>query len=247
MINTPPVTGDSGAQDLAEPLSTGGSDIAWRSFFTRLIAAFACLLTVAALVIGLTNPYGNLPNTLFKKHIIAQRNQRFQYPAITRSGNFDSVLIGTSTSGILRPPRLNDVLGGKFANLAMDSARAWEQTQVTNLFRRHAGPDARLIIGIDIVWCDLDANSTRTTERGFPEWMYDENPWNDFPAMFNATSLEYGLKQFLVAAGLKSPRMSDDGYKVFLPDESAYDIQKSATKSYLGTASPTQYPSPFRR
>lgn len=217
-------------------------DNAWRFFFNRLAAAFVLLLLTSALFIVTANPYGNLPNTFFKSHIIAQGNQRFQYPAIARSGRYDSILAGTSTSGILKPARLGAALGGKFANLAMDSARAWEQTQIATLFRRSVGPDASLIIGIDVVWCDKDADKARTTERGFPGWMYDDNVWNDLPRMLNATSLDYSWKRFRLAAGWKSAPIAPDGYKEFLPDEKNYDLAK--VKSGIGPWARDAYPAP---
>jgi hypothetical protein len=240
--DAPPVQQNAGMHDQIEPLADASTDLAWRSSFIRFTTAFACLSALAAIVIGLTNPYGNLPDTLFDRHAIAQGNQRFQYPAIARSGNFDSVLIGTSTSGILRPPRLNEVLGGTFANLAMDSARAWEQTQIATLFRRSEGPDASLIVGIDVVWCDKDADKERTTERGFPGWMYDDNVWNDLPRMFNATSLDYSWKRLRLAAGWKSEAIAPDGYKEFLPDETNYDLAK--VKGRIGPWSRDAYPAP---
>ena len=63
-------------------------------------------------------------------------NQRFQYPAIVRSGAFNSAVIGTSTSRLLDPDHLDARFGGRFANLAMNDARAWEQYQLALLFLR---------------------------------------------------------------------------------------------------------------
>lgn len=194
---------------------------------------------MAAVFIGLTNPYGNLPALGLARHAIADGNQRFQYPAIARSGDFDSVLVGTSTSGILRPQSLNGALGGRFANLAMDSARAWEQVQMARLFQSRTKGPASLIIGLDTVWCEEDAGDVRVTERGFPVWMYDTGILNDLPHMLNWKAIDIGVKKLGVALGWKPPRIGNDGYKVFLPDETLYDAAK--VRNLLGRWIPQEY------
>ena len=64
------------------------------------------------------NPYGHLPWHAFGAHAIMDINQRFQYPAIIRSGDFNSVVIGTSTSRLLDPDRLD-------AKLGVAASRTW--------------------------------------------------------------------------------------------------------------------------
>ena len=82
----------------------------------------------------------------------------------------------------------------------------------------------------------------RTTERGFPDWMYDDNVWNDLPRMLNATSLDHSWKRLRLAAGWKSEPIAPDGYKEFLPDEKNYDLAK--VKSGIGLWSRDAYPAP---
>jgi len=211
----------------------------WRDFLATFATTFAAILIMAAVFIGLTNPYGNLPALGLARHAIADGNQRFQYPAIARSGDFDSVLVGTSTWGILRPQSLDGALGGRFANLAMDSARAWEQVQMARLFQSRTENPASLIIGLDTVWCEEDAGDVRVTERGFPVWMYDTGILNDLPHMLNWKAIDIGVKKLGVALGWKPPRIGNDGYKVFLPDETLYDAAK--VRKLLGRWTPQEY------
>jgi len=230
-------------RDRRDPQSTRSAkpacESSWRDFLVTFATTFAAILIMAAVFIGLTNPYGNLPALGLARHAIADGNQRFQYPAIARSGDFDSVLVGTSTSGILRPQSLNGALGGRFANLAMDSARAWEQVQMARLFQSRTKGPASLIIGLDTVWCEEDAGDVRVTERGFPVWMYDTGILNDLPHMLNWKAIDIGVKKLGVALGWKPPRIGNDGYKVFLPDETLYDAAK--VRNLLGRWIPQEY------
>ena len=89
------------------------------------------------------NPYGNLPNTVLREHVMMDDNQRYQYPSVVRSGRYDSLIIGTSTSRLLDPRPFEAALGGRFANVAMNAGTAWEQTELTKLFLRHQPKPAR--------------------------------------------------------------------------------------------------------
>jgi len=199
----------------------------WMRYCRAFSIALAVELVLVCGLIVLANPYGNLPPLLFSSHVIMDSNQRFQYPAIARSGRYDSIVIGTSTARLLRPGALERVFGGRFANLAMNSARAWEQYRIATLFAEHTAHPRTLLVAIDVVWCDESADTQRVTERGFPEWMFDDDPWNDFPHMLNKRAVEIAGRRVANALGLNPERIPFDGYEVFVPDESQYDLAKA--------------------
>jgi hypothetical protein len=111
----------------------------------------------------------------------------------------------------------------------MNAAQAWEQYRLVDLFLRE-GPRPRvLLMGLDHVWCEEDADEDRTTFRGFPDWIYDDNRWNDVGYMLNPEALEISGRRFFQALGFKPARFID-GYEVFTPPESAYDPVKVRNK-----------------
>lgn len=212
----------------------------WREFLTRLLTTFAGGLAVCAGIIGLADPYGTLGHGLLGPHAIMDTNQRFQYPAVMRSGRFDSIVVGTSTSRLLKPSDLEGVFGGRFANLAMDSGTAWEQHRLALFFGAHARQPRTLVVGIDHVWCDPAADAMRITPRGFPEWMYDESRINDLAFMLNKSTLEIAGRRLAHAAGLMKVRIPFDGYEVFVPPEQDYDLARARQKIFGGAARPAQ-------
>ncbi len=113
------------------------ADSNWRRFLYSALLTAGGLLAAIYTFIVLMNPFGHLPLRLFGPHAIMDINQRFQYPAIARAGIYNLIVIGTSSARLLDPDRLDAVLGGRFANLAMNSAMAWEQSQLAQLFLRH--------------------------------------------------------------------------------------------------------------
>ena len=197
----------------------------WRAFVRTAVGTFACIIVLLAAFIALMNPYGNLPRILFNEHVIVDTNQRFQYPALVRSQRYDSIVIGASDSRLLHPRALERVFGGHFANLAFNAGRAHEQYRLATLFIEEAKQQRTLLVGLDHVWCDRDADDKRTTFRGFPEWMYDHDWRNDLRYMLNAKTVEIGGRRLAQALGLRKARYLD-GYEVFTPPDSAYDPVK---------------------
>ncbi|HZP10467.1 hypothetical protein [Methyloceanibacter sp.] len=199
--------------------------LGWRRFVWVGVGGSAAILVLLALFILAMNPYGNLPRILFAEHAITDINQRFQFPALIRSGAYDSAVIGASDSRLLRPAELERVFGGRFVNLAINAGQAYEQYRLADLFMREVAHPRTLLIGLDHVWCDDDADTVRTTFRGFPDWMYDDNSWNDFGYMLNASAIEISGRRLGVALGINEARFPA-GYEVFTPPETAYDPVK---------------------
>ena len=199
----------------------------WAQFLKRTLVGLAGLLALGFGFIVLMNPYGHLAWRAFGDHAIMDINQRFQYPSVVRSRAYDSVVIGTSSSRLLDPDRLDAKIGGRFANLAMNDARAWEQVQLARLFLEHQSRPKTLLVALDGVWCDQRADVERTTKRGFPEWMYDENPWNDWFYLLNPRTLEIAGRLVAHRLGLQPARIPANGFEVFVPPEEAYDLSKA--------------------
>jgi hypothetical protein len=201
----------------------------WRRFLRQLVAvALAAGGSVYAFIIIL-DPFDTLIlSPPFDRSPIAS-NQRYAYPALARKQSFDSMILGTSTSRSLQPAELDPLFNAHFVNLAMNSATAYEQWRLGMLFaRRH--PQAKVaLFGIDIVWCGAGDKVEKYTERPFPEWMYDDNPWNDYLEHFNLYAVEQAGMEFGVLTGLEPRRYGRDGYTAFLPDEREYDLARART------------------
>lgn len=205
----------------------------WRRFVLVSLGGFAIILAALAVFILLMNPYGNLPRLLLSEHAITDINQRFQYPGLIRSKRYDSAVIGASDARLLHPDDLERVFGGEFVNLAINAGQAYEQYRLADLFIREVETPRTLLIGLDHVWCDDDADLERVTFRGFPEWMYDNDWRNDLRYMLNSKTVEIGGRRLRQVLGFKEARFVD-GYEVFTPPESAYDKVKVKTKLWRG-------------
>jgi len=213
---------------------SGGAQQGWRGW-TQTFALAA--LTLAAMLLGFIvalDPYGVRVRAGQPARPLMDLNQRFMYPQIVKSGAFDSAVIGTSTLRLLDPQILSKGLSARFANLGMNAATPWEQTQLAGLFARKVASPDTVIWGIDQTWCEADATdeARRLTPRPFPPWLYDDSAWNDWPKQLNFTTLEIALRLAAHRLGLQPQRLRGDGYEVFTPPEGTYDLARARFHLY---------------
>ncbi len=204
----------------------------WHSFLKWFLGTLAGTLLFLIAALWVVDPYGNLPGSPPFERTAMASNQRFSYPAVARDQRFDSAVVGTSTTRLLEPAALNKTLGGRFANLSMNSATFYEQARLFEVFRRAHEVPKTVIIGLDIVWCSSNAKLPKYTFRRFPEWMYDADPWNDLAHMFEVKSFEVLGRQAAYLLGLQAAKYGPDGYANFLPPDSEYDLQKARKHIY---------------
>ncbi len=178
------------------------------------------------LFVATIDPWGVLPLSPPLPRVPVSTNARFSMPALARSARFDSAVIGSSSSRLLRPERLDALLGGRFVNLAMNAATAWEQTRMLALFTRLHPAPRTVIIGLDTAWCTEVPQ--RLTPRPFPEWMYSGSRWRGYQEVLSLYAVQEAGSQLWTLLGLKPRRYGLDGYTSFVPPEAAYDPARVA-------------------
>ena len=173
-------------------------------------------------------------------------NARYSMPMLATAPQFDSALVGTSTSRLLRPVELDRVLGGHFVNLAMNAATAWEQAQMVALFARTHAVPRRVLVGLDLSWCALAPE--QSSGRSFPSWMYDGSRWAGYLHMLNLYAVQEASSQLWVMLGFKRRRYGLDGYTSFVPPDESYDPARvAATFARPDLLSSVPTPNPAER
>ena len=172
----------------------------------------------------IVDPWDTLPLSPNLPRVPISTNARFSFPALARSPNFDSVVLGDSTARLLQPAALDPGFDARFANLAMNSATAYEQSRMLELFLRHHPEPRVVIVAIDQAWCNPELQ--RYTPRPFPEWMYRRNLWPAYLHMLTPYAVQEAANQFAVMVGWKRRRYGLDGYTSFVPPDSAYDTAR---------------------
>lgn len=207
----------------------------WLPFLRWFLVTFVAILAAAFGFIALVNPFGNLSFSAGLSHVMLDQRQRYHYPSIAKSNAFDSVIIGTSSGRLLEPERLSSSLGGRFVNLGMNDGHAWEQLQLANVYLR-ATPDPHAVMfALDWVWCygEADIEGAKRA-RDFPNWLYDDNSWNDWKYVLNIRAFDAAWDRLLYRPESEPPEIAANGYGVFVPPEEQYDAQKASDYIWEG-------------
>ena len=225
----------------SESTSPSPREVAWHGFLRAgsYVGLGGFLLLVALILV--LDPYGRRAPSP-----IMDINQRYMYPQLARSGRFDSAVFGTSTARLLDPVLLDQKLGGRFANLAINAGTPWEQLQLATLFLRHVPAPKTIVLGFDRPWCDPRAGEPgqRVTFRSFPPWLYDENAIDDLPHLVNLKTLEISGRLALHRLGWMPERIRGDGYEVFTPPEATYDLARARLHLAAGAIEGARAPHP---
>ena len=206
---------------------------AWRGFAAAFCGTALALGFSAVTFVAILDPFGLRAAPGRAPGPIMDRNQRFMYPQIARSGAFDGALFGTSTARLLDPEALEAAFGGRFANLAVNAATPDEQRRLAGLFLNAVRPRA-ILFGLDATWCA--AAPPDRTQHPFPDWLYA--PGTPLGILHQASwqGLTVAGRVALHALHLAPARIRGDGYAVFTPPEAAYDLARAQTHIRAGTA-----------
>jgi hypothetical protein len=198
----------------------------WRRFF-RLTAIGAIVpMLVLFSFVATIDPWDALLFSPKLPRVPVTTSARYSFPMLARRAQVDSVVIGTSTSRLLRPEVLDPLFKARFVNLSINAATAYEETRLLDVFvAAHARPRF-ILLGLDLDWCDARPES-RYTEYPFPEWLYDAPGWNGYTQLLNLYAIQESGSQLWAMAGLKPARYPPDGYTDFRVPEDQYNVARA--------------------
>jgi hypothetical protein len=108
----------------------------------------------------------------------------------------------------------------------MNAASVFEQEAIFDVFLRNHPHPKTVIFGVDHVYFEKNnyAKFIGAVKPGhFPEWMYDENPFNDW-LPYNWQTMKITLKQFKCITGMRPFKYRVDGYEDFTKKMFSHDI-----------------------
>jgi len=212
----------------------------WKGFNRAFAATFILIASLLFALVFLIDPFGVVPFSIPMERPVVDMKQRHFYPLVVRSKRYDSFVLGTSTIRLVDPRDLDRALDRRFANLALNDARPWELWSLADLYLREVGLPKTIVFGLDGPWCfpDADKPEHRITVRGFPDWIYDENPWNDLIHLINGRTVEFAVRTLVTKFGWRPKRFEDNGYAVFVPPESEYDLARAQQHIWGGAPPP---------
>lgn len=191
----------------------------WRRHATLVgIGVLGTLLGVMAWI-ALVDPYQVIPFSPPLDREPIARDKRLALPGLARKPAFDSAIIGSSTTRLLRPSYLNSAFGVALANLSIDGSVPSDHARMLALFLAHHPAPKLVIVGVDYgLWCHEDrfppAKPHKLIDR-----LYDDAAWLSLTQMLNWDQLTETGEQFAYVLGLVPQKWGKDGYTAWPPPE----------------------------
>ena len=175
------------------------------------VLTLSLLLLALAAILGavfIIDPFEVYHQAWFHIPPITNSTQNYSNAGIAKSYDYDSVIIGSSMTENFTPSQLDSLLGGSFIKLPINGGTPFNNRQMMELaYKTH--DIERIFYGIDIeslTWFYT------TPKCEMPDYLYDDNLFNDTAYWFNASVLMKYIPACLKTLGQHDPAQRDSMY-----------------------------------
>ena len=139
---------------------------------------------------------------------ITNSTQNYFNAGIAKTYDYDSAIIGSSMTENFTPSQLDAELGGHFVKLPINGGSSFNHKQMMDLaFATH---DLKTVFyGIDV---EALTFFYKTPKCDMPDYLYDDNLFNDTQYWFNKSVLAIYIPQCLKTLGQRDDTQSDTMY-----------------------------------
>lgn len=172
-----------------------------------LILLIGSLFTIVASVV-LIDPFQIYHRATAFKPPITNSTQNYFNAGIAKNYDYDSVIIGSSMTENFTPSQLDELLGGHYIKLPINGGSSFNHKQMMDLaFSTH---DIRTVFyGVDV---EALTFFYKTPKCEMPDYLYDNNLFNDTQYWFNRSVLATYIPRCLKALGQYDETQRDTMY-----------------------------------
>ena len=181
-----------------------------------------CLLTAAMLALSLAlvaalvvivDPFEIYHRAFFYNPPYESETQMYSGAGVAKSYTYDSIIVGSSMTENCRPSVYDDALGGRFVKLSMNAGQSLDHAKMMEIaFRTH--DVKRVVYGMDFFSFSLYYNNQKAQT---PDYLYDDNPFNDVKYLFNKSVLFSSIPNALSHIGTPDEDKTRDSMYLWHP------------------------------
>ena len=181
----------------------------YKKKFITLICILLGILGVLALIVIIVDPYFHYHAPL-NGVSFELSEERYINDGISRHFDFDGIITGTSMNQNFKTSEAEAYFGGTFVKETYAGASYRELMEALDKsFDRNEKID-KVIWGMD--YSGIRRDSTDMTYADIPEFMYDNNPFNDAEYLFNKEIFYKGVIRTLLRSLRHAPSTTFDEY-----------------------------------
>ena len=183
-----------------------------------------CLITASALIFSLlfivalvviVDPFEIYHRALFYQPPYDSKTQMYAGAGVAKSYTYDSAIIGSSVTENCRPSVYDDALGGRFVKLSMNAGLSLDHAKMMEIaFRTH--DVNHIVYGLDFFsFSNYYTNQKAVT----PDYLYDDNLFNDVKYWFNKSVLFSEIPKALSHIATPDENVSRDAMYAWEPPD----------------------------
>ncbi len=153
--------------------------------------------------------------------------QRYINPGLARNAQFDLVITGSSLMENFDLAEVATLCHATPINLATSAMSAFEQRKILEVALSHRAPP-RIVMTLDFnsFAAPIDGSLPEIKEP-LPLYLYDDNPWNDYPYLFSGAVT---MRSLSTIRNVPVGRYSTDPYRAWAWDREVSFSRKQATQ-----------------
>lgn len=192
----------------------------------KWLTGYCLIVTIPLILIAVwvikTDPYFHFHKPDTSNYYYTLNKERFQNDGILRNFEYDGIITGTSMAENFKTSDAELFFGGTFVKVPYEGAYFQEIDRELRVALKH-NRDLKIIIrGLDMNRFRADKDQTKKTVYDFPEYLYNDNPFDDVEYLFNRNVV------FEDCYEMTSDRLSDG----FTPGITSFDDYRNWMKNY---------------
>jgi len=165
-----------------------------RKWFACTLVVLGAILLLAAALVWWVDPYFHYRAPRTDRFRYTLDSQRFQNDGIVRHFDYRALITGSSMIENFKTSDIERLWGLKAVKVPFAGASYRELARLV-CRAAAANPDLELVIvGLDFNKLIMAPGWMRTELGDFPDYLYDENPWNDISYLLNRDAVLKSLK-----------------------------------------------------
>lgn len=180
----------------------------YKKWFRNCIIALAAVLLLLFVAVLVVDPFFHYHKPIVKYRLTD--DLRYQNDGISRNFDFDGVIIGTSMVQNFKCSRFDELFGVKSVKMPYTGA-GYEELGESLGRTLKRNPDVKAVLWA-VDYNGLLRRDDWTQYSDFPTYLYDENPLNDAPYVFNKDMLYHAFLSDIVMTLKNEDSTSMDDY-----------------------------------
>lgn len=140
-------------------------------------------------------------------------DERYTNDGISRHFDYDTIITGTSMAQNFKPSELDALFGVQSVKETFSGAGYQELSQNLERALRRNGNLTTIIWTMD--YNGIIREKDWTQYEGYPEYLYDDNPWNDVKYVFNKSIFYHGVLTNIMKTIIGQPSTTMDEYSAW--------------------------------